>query len=86
MKLNKIFAAFMLIAAVAFTACEPQVPPTPGPGPGGNDTTVTEDPTDDPTNGNTQAPDTAGWNIPAGALTVAQAREICAALEAGATT
>ena len=88
MKLNKIFAAFMLIAAVAFTACEPQVPPTPtpGPGPGGNDTTITEDPTDDPTNGDTQAPDTAGWNIPAGALTVAQAREICAALEAGATT
>lgn len=92
MKLNKIFAAFMLIAAVAFTACEPQVPPTPtpGPGPGGNDTTITEDPTDDPTddptNGNTQAPDTAGWNIPAGALTVAQAREICANLENGATT
>jgi hypothetical protein len=30
--------------------------------------------------------DTASWNIPAGALTVAQAREVCAALEAGATT
>ena len=84
MKLNKIFAAFMLIAAVAFTACEPQVPPTPGPGPGGNDTTVTEDPTDDPTT--PSALDTAGWNIPAGALTVAQAREICAKLESGATT
>ena len=76
----------MLIAAVAFTACEPQVPPTPGPGPGGNDTTITEDPTDDPTNGNTQAPDTAGWNIPAGALTVAQAREICAGLTTGDST
>lgn len=84
MKLNKIFAAFMLIAAVAFTACEPQVPPTPGPGPVGNDTTVTEDPTDDPTT--PSALDTAGWNIPAEALTVAQAREKCAALEAGATT
>ena len=84
MKLNKIFAAFMLIAAVAFTACEPQVPPTPGPGPGGNDTTVTEDPTDDPTT--PSALDTAGWNIPAEALTVAQAREVCAALEVGATT
>ena len=92
MKLNKIFAAFMLIAAVTFTACEPQVPPTPtpGPGPGGNGTTITEDPTDDPTddptNGNTQAPDTAGWNIPAGALTVAQAREICAGLTTGDST
>ena len=85
MKLNKIFAAFMLIAAVAFTACEPQVPPTPGPGPGGNDTTVTEDPTDDPTTP-PAALDTAGWNIPVEALTVAQAREKCAALEAGATT
>ena len=31
-------------------------------------------------------PDTIGWNIPAECLTVAQAREICAALENGATT
>ena len=30
--------------------------------------------------------DTASWNIPTGALTVAQAREICAALESGTTT
>ena len=30
--------------------------------------------------------DTIGWNIPAECLTVAQAREICAALENGATT
>ena len=30
--------------------------------------------------------DTASWNIPTGALTVAQAREVCAALEPGATT
>ena len=86
MKLNKIFAAFMLIAAVAFTACEPQVPPTPGPGPGGNDTTTTQDPTDDPTDNPSATLDTVGWNIPAEALTVAQAREKCAALEAGATT
>ena len=76
MKLNKIFAAFMLIAAVAFSACTTNNPPVgPGTGnnpggnnPGGNGTE------------NTQAPDTAGWNIPAGALTVAQAREICAGL------
>ena len=77
MKLNKIFAAFMLIAAVAFTACEPPVPPTPNPGPGpnGQDTTVVTPPTPEG-----EAPDTTGWNIPAGALTVAQAREICAGL------
>ena len=83
MKLNKIFAALMLVMAVAFAACADKNPPA-GPGNGGNNnggnnegTTGTED---------TQAPDTAGWNIPAGALTVAQAREICAGLESGATT
>ena len=32
MKLNKIFAAFMLIMAVAFAACEPVVPEFGGPG------------------------------------------------------
>lgn len=78
MKLNKIFAAFMLIAAVAFTACEPKNPPIGPDGPGnGKDTTQTVDPV---------APDTIGWNIPANALTVAQAREICAKLESEATT
>lgn len=84
MKLNKIFAAFMLIAAVAFTACEEKNPPVGPDGPGnGQDTTQNGDTTQvvDPI-----APDTAGWNIPAGALTVAQAREKCAALESGATT
>ena len=86
MKLNKIFAAFMLIAAVAFTACEPQVPPTPGPGPGGNDTTTTQDPTDDPTDNPSATLDTVGWNIPAECLTVAQAREICEALPDNGTT
>ena len=77
MKLNKIFAALMLVMAVAFAACADKNPPA-GPGNngsnnGGNDegTTGTED---------TQAPDTAGWNIPAGALTVAEARAICAGL------
>ena len=30
--------------------------------------------------------DTIGWNVPAEALTVAQAREICAALESGSTS
>lgn len=41
MKLNKIFAAFMLIMAVAFAACEPIEPPVgPGSGNNGGDTTT----------------------------------------------
>ena len=75
MKLNKLFAAFMLIMAVAFAACEEI--DIPGPGPKPNDTTTVVV---------GEAPDTTGWNIPAECLTVAQAREICAKLESGATT
>ena len=33
-----------------------------------------------------EAPDTIGWNIPSEAITVAEARAICAELESGATT
>lgn len=77
MKLNKLFAAFMLIMAVAFAACEDIDIPEPGPGPKPNDTTTVVE---------GEAPDTIGWNIPAECLTVAQAREICAKLESGATT
>ena len=41
MKLNKLFAAFMLIAAVAFIGCEPVNPPGgPGNGQGGNEDTT----------------------------------------------
>ena len=78
MKLNKIFAAFMLIAAVAFAACEgPEINiDGPGPKPNDKDTTTVEG----------AAPDTTGWNIPAECLTVAQANAICAELESGATT
>ena len=74
----------MLIAAVAFSACEPNMPPVGPNGPGnGQDTTQNGDTTQvvDPI-----APDTVGWNIPAGALTIAQARDICSKLESGATT
>ena len=84
MKLNKIFAAFMLIGAIAFAACNPVNPPVGPQGPGnGQDTTQNGDTTQvvDPI-----APDTAGWNIPAGCLTVAQAREICAGLITGDST
>ena len=45
MKMNKIFAAFMLIMAVAFAACQPTNPPVgpggPGSGNNGGDTTST---------------------------------------------
>ena len=78
MKLKSFFAAFVLLAAVAFTACQDPVNPPVGPG---------EKP-DEP--GNTTvdsiAPDTTGWNIPAECLTVAQAREICAGLITGDST
>ena len=80
MKLNKLFAAFMLITAVAFAACEPVNPPGtggPGNGQGGNEDTTVVTP---------GAPDTIGWNIPAECLTVAEANAICAQLESGATT
>lgn len=78
MKLNKIFAAFMLIAAVAFAACEGPDINIDGPGQKPNDT--------DTTTVEGAAPDTTGWNIPAECLTVAQANAICAELESGATT
>ena len=56
MKLNKLFAAFMLIAATVFVGCEPQNPPGgPGNGQGGNEDTTQVTP---------DAPDTSGWNIP----------------------
>ena len=78
MKLNKILAAFMLIAATVFVGCEPQNPPGgPGNGQGGNEDTTVVTP---------GAPDTIGWNIPAECLTIAEANAICAQLESGATT
>ena len=78
MKLNKLFAAFMLIAATVFVGCEPQNPPGgPGNGQGGNEDTTVVTP---------GAPDTIGWNIPAECLTVAQAREICEGLADNGTT
>lgn len=76
MKLNKIFSAFMLIAAVAFTACN-ENPPVVGPI-GGDD--------DKPDTTDTTVVDTTGWNIPAEAISVAKASEIAGALESGTTT
>lgn len=80
MKTIKHFSTFIFTAALLiFTACEMAIPPFIGP-------------TDRPDNGETpvvppvEAPDTAGWNVPAEAITVSEARDICAALESGATT
>lgn len=70
----------MLLGAISFIACEPIDPIDPnGPGKQPQDTTTVD-------STSTVAPDTIGWNIPAECLTVAQAREICAKLESGATT
>lgn len=77
MKLIKHFS--MILCAAAFTllvACEMAIPPF--------------GPIDRPDNGElpppVEAPDTIGWNIPAEAITVAQAREICMGLESGEKT
>lgn len=69
----------MLMVTGAFAACNQNPPIDPNrPGQGGNG--------DDTTQVTPGAPDTIGWNIPAGALTVAQAREICAGLTTGDST
>lgn len=79
MKLIQHFSMIVSIAALTcLAACEMAIPPF--------------GPTDRPDNGEipvippTEAPDTAGWNIPTEAITIAEAREICAGLESGATS
>ncbi len=80
MKLNKIFSALMLIAAVTFAACgdDNTIPDNNQPG-NGQDTTNNQETT-------TVVEIPANVNIPADAITVTQAREICAGLESTATT
>lgn len=67
---------FFTLSALFFTACEMAIPPF--------------GPIDRPDDGQlpppVEAPDTIGWNIPAEAITIAEARAICAELESGATT
>ena len=75
MKMNKIFSALMLIGAVAFTACDGNIPEPPKPGTG-TDSTQTEKPDVIPDN----------VDIPENAITVAEANKICAALESGTTS
>ncbi len=74
MKLNKIFSALMLIAAVSFAACEQTIPDDgnkPNQGGGGTQQIV-----DIPSN----------VDIPAEAISVTEARKICEGLESTATT
>ena len=78
MTLIQRFSLPIFIASIAMlTACEMAIPPF--------------GPTDRPDQPVVILPaepltDTIGWNVPAEALTVAQAREICAALESGSTS
>lgn len=76
MKLTKLFAAFMLIGAVAFASCNP-IPEDPdGPGNGNNNDTTQVNPGGNET-------DTFDWtaaSLPEGAITVAKAREIAEGL------
>lgn len=76
MKFNRYFAAFLLLAGMFFSACQGIIPEIPdGPGPKPQDST--------------QVADTVDWSVidvPAGAITVAEARTIAAALADGAAT
>lgn len=78
MKLTTRFSTFIFtLALMCLAACDMSIPPfLPTDRPDTGDTPVVD----------TEAPDTIGWNIPAEAITVAEAREICAALESGAKT
>ena len=93
MKLNKIFAAFMLLGAITFAACEPKNPPTTNPG-DGKDTTqvptdttqIPSDTTQIPTDTTTTIPDTdKGIDYLDGEISVAQALEQAANLAGGDT-
>ena len=77
MKLIKQLSMIFCMATLTLlVACEMAIPPF--------------GPIDRPDNGElpppVEAPDTIGWNIPAEAITVAEARMICAGLESGAKT
>lgn len=82
MKLNKIFASLLMLAAVALAACH-TTPDNPPVGPGGddnNDTTVVTPPADE------EIDWTALGELPAGCMTVAEALEMGEKLGATDTT
>lgn len=76
MKINKLFSAFMLIAAISFASCKTPVVNPPEP-PEVDTTTVT------PSN-KVEIP--SSIQLPEGAITVSKAREICLGLQSGATS
>lgn len=76
--LDKLSMLLFTAAVIMFVSCEMAVPPfgpTDRPDLGGDDDTVA-----------VVVLDTAGWNVPAEAITVAEARAICSELESGKTT
>ena len=76
--LDKLSMLLFTAAVIMLVSCEMAVPPfgpTDRPDLGGDDDTVA-----------VVVLDTAGWNVPAEAITVAEARAICSELESGATT
>lgn len=76
--LDKLSMLLFTAALIMLVSCEMAVPPfgpTDRPDLGGDDDTVA-----------VVVLDTAGWNVPAEAITVAEARAICSDLESGATT
>lgn len=80
----KRFSLFICaIIGLMVAACEMVVPPFIGPTdrPVGNDTIIAG-----PTDSLIIPAEASDWNIPAEAIDVLKAREICAALESGATT
>lgn len=74
MKLNKFFAAFLLLAGMVITSCVKVPEPTPGPG------NQEEQP------GQNEQVDWSKVDVPEGAITVAEALEKAGALESGAVT
>lgn len=86
MKLNKIFAAFMLLGAITFAACEPKNPPTTNPNDGKDSTTVIpSDSTQIPTDTTTTPGTETGIDYLEGEISVAQALEQAANLAGGDT-
>ncbi len=77
---TKLVSILISLIALLVTACELRTPPFVGPSDrpdnGGEDTIIPIEPLSD----------TVGWNVPIEALTVSEARDLCASLAYGETT
>lgn len=80
MNMTKHLSILVALVALLVTACELRTPPFVGPSDrpdnGGSGTVTPSEP----------LTDTIGWNVPIEALTVSEARDLCASLESGETT